>query len=173
MMHRARLPVTMGARACRFETDGGFRRAQDGGNRREQTELEDKPRAGDVRDVRADPTHSSELTTASTVTWRPSYPDETREYLPKRPSSSTACRCVRTDSAPNVSVPSLTLRHIRCTRRAHVNDQVISPGILHPCLRSRLARVAAWTLGLGQDPARERARADARRPLHDHRVLSG
>lgn len=68
MMHRARLPVavTMGARACRFETDGGFRRAQDGGNRGEQTELEDKPRAGDVRDVRADPTHSRELTTAST-----------------------------------------------------------------------------------------------------------
>jgi hypothetical protein len=67
MMHRARLSiaVTVGARACRFETDRGFRRAQNRGNRREQTELEDKPRAGDVRDVGTDPTHSRKLTTAS------------------------------------------------------------------------------------------------------------
>jgi len=67
MMHGARLPiaVTVGARAGRFETDRGFRRAQNGGNRREQTELEDKPRAGDVRDVVTDPTHSRKLNTAS------------------------------------------------------------------------------------------------------------
>jgi len=99
-MHRARLPlgITVCARVGRFHSDGvRIGRAQNGRNGGEEAQLEHEPADGDMCDACANPSHQSESLPHRKS---PLAADETREDLPKRPSTSTACRAAGQISAP-------------------------------------------------------------------------